>query len=429
MPDLSGAERNGKTDQTMPENENDQQVPAAAGPVGHVFTEEGREAEVRREQLAALAKELEATSEQMEKSVDSEPEPAAPEETDSEGDDGDQAELISGLSLLTEELESRLSDDPPVSPSEASPKQDLLSAPPEADPLLPPAHPIRRLPSVEGTELADVELEYTSLFAEPDADGEQVLRIDTPQAALQVLEGFLFVTAEPLSLARLSKLTGLTPECIEKVLSHLSAQLNQSSGALKLQQVAGGFQLGTREDLAEWMLRLQKQRRRPTLSNPALETLAIVAYRQPITRGEIEAIRGVDSSGPLRALQDLGLAEIGGRKDVVGRPSLFITTELFLKTFNLMTLEELPPIAELKRESRNTIPPPKVVPKTPAAVPVPNKSVPDVTVIPDDPIPDTDALSDIHIDPESPEAAPEDGDLSPALADSEEPATMESEPE
>jgi hypothetical protein len=100
------------------------------------------------------------------------------------------------------------------------------------------------------------------------------------------------------------------------------------------------------------MLRLQKQRRRPSLSNPALETLAIVAYRQPITRGEIEAIRGVDSSGALRALQDMGLVEIGGRKDVVGRPSLFITTGVFLSTFGLMSIQELPPLAELRQAGK-----------------------------------------------------------------------------
>jgi hypothetical protein len=85
-----------------------------------------------------------------------------------------------------------------------------------------------------------------------------------------------------------------------------------------------------------------------------METLAIIAYRQPITRGEIEAIRGVDSSGALRALQDLGLIEIGGRKDVVGRPSLYVTTDGFLKTFGLMTLDELPPLADLKQASRQS---------------------------------------------------------------------------
>jgi segregation and condensation protein B len=107
--------------------------------------------------------------------------------------------------------------------------------------------------------------------------------------------------------------------------------------------------MATRPELADWMSRLQRQRRKSALTPASIETLAIIAYRQPVTRAEIEAVRGVDSGAPIRLLQDLGLVDVGGRREVPGRPQLYVTTDLFLRTFGLKSLKDLSSIPELKR--------------------------------------------------------------------------------
>src|SRR5690606_34909207 len=146
--------------------------------------------------------------------------------------------------------------------------------------------------------------------------------------------GFLFSSNEPLSVARLVKLLGnLHPKTVRGLLLELQWDYDTRGGALQIVEIAGGFQMATRAFVAPWMFRMHKHKRRSALSPATLETLAIVAYRQPITKGEIETVRGVESGAPLRTLQDLGLVEASGRREVVGRPQLYITTEQFLKTF------------------------------------------------------------------------------------------------
>jgi segregation and condensation protein B len=114
-------------------------------------------------------------------------------------------------------------------------------------------------------------------------------------------------------------------------------------------EVAGGYQLATRVGVADWVLALHKHRRKNPLSPAVMETLAIVAYKQPLVKAEIEAIRGVDCGGVLRSLQDAGLVEVVGQKETVGRPSLYGTSENFLKTFGLRNLEELPSLSDLQK--------------------------------------------------------------------------------
>lgn len=191
--------------------------------------------------------------------------------------------------------------------------------------------------------------------ADPDDD-------DTPPAfatideARAALEGFLFTTNEPLSVARIGRLMGnLHPRTVQGLLHELRAAyaaraLAGAGGvtALQVMEVAGGWQLATRPHLAEWMFRLHRHRRRSPLSPATLETLAIVAYRQPVTKGDIEAIRGVESSGTMRTLQDLSLVDVGGRREVAGRPLLYVTTPAFLKAFGLVSLADLPTVGELR---------------------------------------------------------------------------------
>lgn len=197
------------------------------------------------------------------------------------------------------------------------------------------------------------ELEYLPAkpvrgAAAPDPEAAAA-RLSTIAEAKSVAEALLFSTVDPLSIQRLSKLMdNLHPRAVRGVVYELQRDYEDRGGALQVLEIAGGFQIATRPHLASHVMRLQRIRRRPQLSPATLETLAIVAYRQPITRADIEGIRGVESSAPVRNLQELGLVDVGGRREVPGRPQLYITTEVFLKTFGLRSLNDLPSIAELK---------------------------------------------------------------------------------
>lgn len=197
------------------------------------------------------------------------------------------------------------------------------------------------------------ELQYKTPKAkgagEDDEPADDELKFSTVAEAKAVVEGFLFSSNEPLSVARLSKLMGdLHPKTVRGLLLELQWDYENRPGALQVIEIAGGYLLSTRPYVAPWMFRLHKLKRRSPLSPATLETLAIIAYRQPITKGEIEGIRGVETGAPLRTLQELNLIEARGRREVVGRPQLYVTTDHFLKVFALNSLAELPSISELK---------------------------------------------------------------------------------
>jgi segregation and condensation protein B len=118
-------------------------------------------------------------------------------------------------------------------------------------------------------------------------------------------------------------------------------------GGLFIQEVAGGFQFRTRASLGSWIHKMRSGRP-PMLTSAAMETLAVVAYRQPVVKAEIDKIRGVDVSGSLRGLLEKKLVRIMGRKDIPGKPIIYGTTKKFLEVFNLKDLSELPTLRELK---------------------------------------------------------------------------------
>lgn len=185
--------------------------------------------------------------------------------------------------------------------------------------------------------------------AAADDEDAPSLALTSVSEARAIVEALLFTTNEPLSVARLSRLmNNLHPRTVRGLLLELQMDYDKRGGGLQVVEVAGGFQMATRPHLAEWLLRLHRHRRRNPLTPATLETLAIVAYKQPVTKAELETVRGVESTAPLRTLQEIGLIEVGGRREVVGRPQLYITTDLFLKTFGLRSLAELPSISELK---------------------------------------------------------------------------------
>lgn len=160
-----------------------------------------------------------------------------------------------------------------------------------------------------------------------------------------IVEAFLFVAGSPLSLDRLADLAQTDKAEIKDIVVVLTEQYNQPGSGIRLLEVAGGYQFRSDPQLAPWLRRLQKDRVQ-RLSAAALETLAIIAYRQPVTRAEIEYLRGVDSGGVMKTLLERNLLRILGKKDVPGRPLLYGTSRYFLELFGLKDLNDLPTLKE-----------------------------------------------------------------------------------
>ena len=157
------------------------------------------------------------------------------------------------------------------------------------------------------------------------------------------LEASLFVAREPLPIRRLAKLARLSDATrARSLLKKLNTLFDKSGTAFRIEHLAGGFQLITRPQFGPWVRRTLDYSAENRLSNAAMETLSIIAYRQPVTRAEIEAIRGVGSEEMLRQLLDRDLIAIGGRSDDLGRPNFYITSRYFLRIFGLGRIEELP---------------------------------------------------------------------------------------
>jgi segregation and condensation protein B len=160
---------------------------------------------------------------------------------------------------------------------------------------------------------------------------------------LAALECLLFVAVEPLTAAAAARALEVDEALAAQALEEVRRRF--AEGGLQVERVAGGYRMSTRPEFGEVVARyLQPPAHR--LSRQALETLAIIAYRQPITQPEIEAIRGVNSAGVLKTLLDRGLTREAGRKETVGRPILYATTDEFLKHFGLNDLSELPLLEE-----------------------------------------------------------------------------------
>ncbi|MBM4021248.1 MAG: SMC-Scp complex subunit ScpB [Planctomycetes bacterium] len=190
-------------------------------------------------------------------------------------------------------------------------------------------------------------------WREPALDRRRVA--STPAVGPQVrseelarLEAALFLAREPLTTRRLAKLARLSDGTRARTLLRELRQFQDAAGsAMRVEQIAGGFQLLSRAGFGPWIRRLQENPAAPRLSAAGLETLAIVAYRQPVTRAEIEAIRGVGSEEMLRQLLERDLVAVGGRVEEIGRPNVYVTTGRFLAVFGLSRLEDLPPIESL----------------------------------------------------------------------------------
>ncbi len=168
------------------------------------------------------------------------------------------------------------------------------------------------------------------------------------QDELAILEAILFASPDPLSIEQLQAVLGeVEKERINQNLKAIKEDYEKKNSGLTILQVGGGFRMATRPDLHPWLSRLARSRP-ARLSRPALETLAIIAYRQPITKADIEAIRGVLVDGVLKTLMERGLIRILGRKREVGRPLLYGTSRTFLEHFGFQDITELPSLDEIE---------------------------------------------------------------------------------
>lgn len=166
------------------------------------------------------------------------------------------------------------------------------------------------------------------------------------------LEAILFAVGDAVPVARLAAAADAEPAQVAHALHTLAAHYDQSGSGIQLVRMEDKVQLCTRPAYAAAVRRATESRRPPALSAAALEVLTVVAYRQPVTRAYIEQLRGVDSSGTVASLLDKGLIEACGHLDVPGRPTLFRTTDVFLRTFGISGLSELPNLPELTEEEQ-----------------------------------------------------------------------------
>jgi len=190
----------------------------------------------------------------------------------------------------------------------------------------------------------------------------------------RIVEAILFASQKPVSAKELSNFLKGAAEaakedpsiaCFAKVkapqlqdaIEQLEKEFAETGRAFEIRESAAGWQLVTKADFAPWLRQLFPENRQARLSAPAMETLAIIAYRQPITRADIEAVRGVAVDGVMQTLLDRNLVRIAGRADIAGRPLLYETTQFFMEHFGLKNLDDLPNASELRK-----IPLPKAEP-------------------------------------------------------------------
>ncbi len=205
------------------------------------------------------------------------------------------------------------------------------------------------------TEAMGLMPNHPTSSEEPSLDEASLLQADTVTDSLDeqelksIIESLLYVSQEPLTVEKVtSVLAGPPKVVIHNAMRALQHDYDQDGRGLHIVEVAGGFSMVTRPDCAPWITRLHKVKASAKVSRSALETLAIIAYKQPMVRADIEHIRGVETSGVLRTLLDQKLIRMVGRKDIPGRPIMYGTSKVFLQRFGLRDLRDLPPLREFK---------------------------------------------------------------------------------
>ncbi|MCP4261148.1 MAG: SMC-Scp complex subunit ScpB [Planctomycetes bacterium] len=200
------------------------------------------------------------------------------------------------------------------------------------------------LPNTETSE--DIEEQNDLPHQEKDVEAETP---DGEPTVETVVEAVLFASDESLTDNRLAKITETSVKQVRQSIKNLNEKYETNNNAFRIEQIAGGYQMLTLGTYNYWLKKLLRARSDSKLSPAALETLAIIAYKQPVIRADIEAIRGVAAGEVIRTLCYKGLVKIVGRAEILGRPMLYGTTKKFLEVFGLNTLKDLPKIEELKK--------------------------------------------------------------------------------
>ncbi|MCM1055258.1 MAG: SMC-Scp complex subunit ScpB [Bacteroides sp.] len=161
---------------------------------------------------------------------------------------------------------------------------------------------------------------------------------------MAIIEAILFAHADPITIDKLSDASGIDPDTTAKIVSQLERRYSVIGSGLRIIRLDNAFQLATQEELSPYVKAALDTHKQTPLSQAALECLAVIAYNQPVTKGFVEQIRGIDSSGVVNTLVEKGLIEEAGRLELPGRPIAYRTTDTFLRCFGLTGLDNLPPL-------------------------------------------------------------------------------------
>lgn len=222
-----------------------------------------------------------------------------------------------------------------------------------------PAEPI---PAVSAEVAAPTSAAAETIAApKPQPADEVPFELVPTSEFKQIVETLLFITDRPLKPSRIADvIDGVDARRVREMILEIQDDYVRRNSAVQVVEVGGGFQMSTKPEYGRWVRRLYNEKMTTKLSNAALETLAIIAYKQPLTRAEMEAIRGVDVAGPLERLLERGLVRVVGKKDTVGRPMVYGTTDEFLRIFGLNKISELPDLQEFAakalREKQDELP-------------------------------------------------------------------------
>ena len=185
---------------------------------------------------------------------------------------------------------------------------------------------------------------------------DEALEVDE-KTGKRIIEALLFSSSKPVTVSEIKKvLRGFKPSQIEKIIVGLKEEYSQENRSFQIQEIAGGYEVSSNPKYAPWIMKLEMQKRARQASQSALETLSILAYKQPVTRAEIEDLRGVDGGSVIATLLEKGLVKIVGRKEVPGRPFMYGTTEKFLEHFGLKGISDLPQVSEIRELVEKSIP-------------------------------------------------------------------------
>lgn len=177
--------------------------------------------------------------------------------------------------------------------------------------------------------------------------GDDILGIDKYKA---LIESILFCENDVVTVERIAKITDLTKEKVKEIINELMEEYNRDIHGILIVEVANGYTFQIKKEIFPYVKEFYKVKPQNKLSKSFLTVLSVIAYKQPITKGEIDAIRGVGSDNAIKRLLELNYIHIVGRKDVIGKPLMYGTTTEFLKQFNLKNIKDLPKVGELKSE-------------------------------------------------------------------------------